>query len=133
MKKRVLVVDDENDILELISIILSDNDITVYKAKDGLSGLEIARKKKPDLILLDIMMPEIDGWEVLKILKIDDETRNIPVAMLTCKTEIKDKVLGIQEGAIDYITKPFLTDDIIKKVKNLLTKEGKEDSSDAIE
>ena len=123
MKKKILVVDDEKDILELVSLILSESDITVYKAEDGLSGLEIAREKNPDLILLDIMMPEIDGWEVLKRLKIDEETKDIPVAMLTCKTEIRDKVLGIQEGAVDYITKPFAPDDLITRVKEILTKE----------
>lgn len=122
MKKKVLIIDDEKDILELVSIILSESDISVYRAEDGLSGLEIAREEKPDLILLDIMMPEIDGWEVLKMLKVDEETKDIPVAMLTCKTETRDKVLGIQEGAIDYITKPFAPDDLLTKVEEILTK-----------
>ncbi|TES92349.1 MAG: response regulator [Candidatus Cloacimonadota bacterium] len=122
MKKKVLIIDDEKDILELVSIILSESDISVYRAEDGLSGLEIAREEKPDLILLDIMMPEIDGWEVLKMLKVDEETKDIPVAMLTCKTETRDKVLGIQEGAIDYITKPFAPDGLLTKVEEILTK-----------
>lgn len=122
MKKKVLIIDDEKDILELVSIILSESDISVYRAEDGLSGLEIAREEKPDLILLDIMMPEIDGWEVLKMLKIDEQTKDIPVAMLTCKTETRDKVLGIQEGAIDYITKPFAPDGLLTKVEEILTK-----------
>ena len=121
---RVLIIDDEKDILELVSIILSESDISVYRAEDSLSGLEIAREEKPDLILLDIMMPETDGWEVLKMLKIDEETKDIPVAMLTCKTETRDKVLGIQEGAIDYITKPFAPDDLLTKVEEILTKES---------
>ena len=122
MKKKVLIIDDEKDILELVSIILSESDISVYRAEDGLSGLEIAREEKPDLILLDIMMPEIDGWEVLKMLKVDEETKDIPVAMLTCKTETRDKVLGIQEGAIDYITKPFAPDGLLTKGEEILTK-----------
>lgn len=126
MKGKILVVDDEKDILELISIILSENEITVYKAQDGLSALEIAIKNKPDLILLDIMMPEIDGWEVLKMLKVDEETRDIPVAMLSCKSETRDKVLGIQEGAVDYITKPFAPDDLIIRVREILEKSKKE-------
>lgn len=124
MKKKVLIIDDEKDILELVSIILSESDISVYRAEDGLSGMEIAREEKPDLILLDIMMPEIDGWEVLKILKVDEETKDIPVAMLTCKTETRDKVLGIQEGAIDYITKPFAPDDLKTRINEILTKES---------
>jgi DNA-binding response OmpR family regulator len=123
MKKKILVVDDEKDILELVSIILSEGDIIVYKAEDGHSALEIAKEKKPDLILLDIMMPEIDGWEVLKILKKGKETKDIPVAMLTCKTEVRDKVLGIQEGAVDYITKPFAPDDLMSRVKEILGEE----------
>lgn len=128
MKKKILIVDDEKDILELVSIMLSDKgDIVVYKAENGLNALEIARKEKPDLILLDIMMPEIDGWEVLKMLKIDEVTKDIPVVMLTCKTETRDKVIGIQEGAVDYITKPFAPDDLITKVGEILKKEGEED------
>ncbi len=123
MKKKILVVDDEKDILELVSIILSEGDITVYKAEDGRNALEIAKEKKPDLILLDIMMPEIDGWEVLKMLKKEKETKDIPVAMLTCKTEVRDKVLGIQEGAVDYITKPFAPDDLMSRVKEILVEE----------
>lgn len=120
MKKKVLVVDDEEDILELLSIILEESNIKVLKARDGLGALEIARKEKPDLVLLDIMMPEIDGWEVLKMLKIDEETREIPVAMLSCKKETRDKVIGIQEGAIDYITKPFVPDELSKRVNEIL-------------
>ena len=123
MKKKILVVDDEKDILELVSIILSEGDITVYKAEDGRSALEIAKEKKPDLILLDIMMPEIDGWEVLRMLKKEKETKDIPVAMLTCKIEVRDKVLGIQEGAVDYITKPFAPDDLMSRVKEILLEE----------
>ncbi|MCK4233742.1 response regulator, partial [candidate division WOR-3 bacterium] len=75
---------------------------------------------------LDIMMPEIDGWEVLKMLKVDEETRDIPVAMLSCKSETRDKVLGIQEGAVDYITKPFAPDDLIIRVREILEKSKKE-------
>ncbi len=123
MQSKILVVDDEKDILELVSLILSEGGIEVFQAQDGLSALEIARKEKPDLILLDIMMPEIDGWEVLKILKIEEETKNIPVAMLTCKTETRDKVLGIQEGAIDYITKPFAPEDLLVRVQDMLAKQ----------
>ncbi|TET21591.1 MAG: response regulator [Candidatus Cloacimonadota bacterium] len=124
MSAKILVVDDEKDILELVSIILAEEHITVLKAQDGLTALELARKDKPDLILLDIMMPEIDGWEVLKILKIEEETKDIPVAMLTCKTETRDKVLGIQEGAADYITKPFAPEDLIMRVRDILSKKG---------
>jgi DNA-binding response OmpR family regulator len=127
MKWKILIVDDEKDILELVSIILTENDMIVFKAKDGLTALEIANKEKPDLILLDIMMPEIDGWEVLKMLKIDEGTRNIPVAMLSCKSETRDKVLGIQEGAIDYITKPFAPEDLAMRVREILEKRKKED------
>jgi DNA-binding response OmpR family regulator len=123
MKSKILIVDDEKDILELVSLILSGEGLQVFQAQDGLSALEIARKEKPDLVLLDIMMPEIDGWEVLKILKIEEETKDIPVAMLTCKTETRDKVLGIQEGAVDYITKPFAPEDLLVRVQDILAKQ----------
>ncbi len=123
MNAKILVVDDEKDILELVSLILTEEGLQVFTAQDGLGALEIARKEKPDLILLDIMMPEIDGWEVLKILKIEEETKNIPVAMLTCKTETRDKVLGIQEGAVDYITKPFAPEDLLLRVQDMLGKQ----------
>ncbi|OQX56163.1 MAG: hypothetical protein B5M53_02890 [Candidatus Cloacimonas sp. 4484_209] len=124
--KKILVVDDEQDILELISIILSEKDTVVYKAKDGLTAIDIARKEKPDLILLDVMMPEMDGWEVLKILKIDEIAKDIPVVILTCKTETKDKVLGIQEGAVDYITKPFDPDYLHRRINEIIKENRKE-------
>lgn len=125
--KKVLIIDDEKDILELISIILSEEGIEVHKAEGGMVGLIMAREVKPDLILLDIMMPEIDGWEVLKMLKIDDDTKTIPVAMLTCKTETRDKVFGIQEGAVDYITKPFAPEDLLSRVDAILSQGNGED------
>ena len=106
-EKKILVIDDDQDILKLIKIILENEGYEVKTAPTGEEGIKYAIQDMPDLILLDIMMPIMDGWEILKMLHTDEGTRKIPVAMLTCKTDVKNKLIGLQEGAIDYITKPF--------------------------
>lgn len=117
--KKVLIIDDDDDIISLIKIILEDENYTVLGASTGEDGIKKAIKYKPDLILLDIMMPVMDGWEILKMLRMEDNTRKIPVAMLTCKTDVKDKLTGLQEGAIDYITKPFSPEELIARIGNI--------------
>src|SRR5689334_5908300 len=106
-KKRVLVVDDERDLLDLITYNLGRNGYTVLPAFDGLSALEIARREIPDLILLDLMMPGLDGTEVARRLKADSRTAAIPIIMLTARGEETDVVVGLTLGADDYVTKPF--------------------------
>ena len=86
-------------------------------AASGHDALTRAQLEKPDLVLLDIMMPQMDGWEVLKLLRIDDETASIPVAMLSARTEARDRVQGLQEGAIDYICKPFSLQELLAKIE----------------
>ena len=78
-----------------------------------------AQLQRPDLVLLDIMMPQMDGWEVLKLLRIDEETAGIPVAMLSARTEAKDRVQGLQEGAVDYICKPFSLQELLTKIESI--------------
>jgi DNA-binding response OmpR family regulator len=116
MKKKILVVDDEDDILQFLELVLREKGYDVVTAASGQEALTRAQIEKPDLVLLDIMMPQMDGWEVLKLLRVDDETADIPVAMLSARTEAKDRVQGLQEGAVDYICKPFALQDLLDKI-----------------
>ena len=117
MKKKILVVDDEDDILQFLELVLTEKGYSVVTASGGHEALTRAQLERPDLVLLDIMMPQMDGWEVLKLLRIDDETARIPVAMLSARTEAKDRVQGLQEGAIDYIGKPFSLQELLSKIE----------------
>jgi DNA-binding response OmpR family regulator len=115
--KKILVVDDEDDILHFLEMVLREKGYQVTTASGGHEALTRAQIDKPDLMLLDIMMPQMDGWEVLKLLRVDEDTRRIPVAMLSARTEAKDRVQGLQEGAIDYICKPFSLTELIGKIE----------------
>jgi len=115
--KKILVVDDEEDIVHFLELVLGEKGYEVVTARSGHEALTRAQLARPDLVLLDIMMPQMDGWEVLKLLRIDDATANVPVAMLSARTEAKDRVQGLQEGAVDYICKPFLLQDLLGKVE----------------
>jgi DNA-binding response OmpR family regulator len=115
-KKKILVVDDEDDILQFLELVLREKGYDVVTAAGGQDALTRAQIEKPDLVLLDIMMPQMDGWEVLKLLRVDEETAHIPVAMLSARTEAKDRVQGLQEGAVDYICKPFALQELLDKI-----------------
>ncbi len=117
---RILVVDDEPDILNLLDYNLRKAGFKVLSAKDGPEAIDTARLKRPDLILLDIMLPDMEGTEVLKRLKTFDSTRHIPVIMLTAKGEEVDKIIGFELGAEDYITKPFSPRELILRVRAVL-------------
>jgi DNA-binding response OmpR family regulator len=119
MKKKILVVDDEDDILQFLELVLREKGYDVVTAASGQEALTRAQIEKPDLVLLDIMMPQMDGWEVLKLLRVDDETADIPVAMLSARTEAKDRVQGLQEGAVDYICKPFALQELLEKISTI--------------
>ena len=114
--KKVLVVDNEQDVIEVLRLVLGKHGYRVLAATSGMDALTQAQSELPDLILLDIMMQQMDGWEVLKLLKLDERTSAIPVVMLSARVEPKDKVRGLQEGAIDYVTKPFAVREIVEKV-----------------
>lgn len=118
--KRILVVDDEEDILNLLSYNLNKAGYDVLTAKDGPEALELAVKELPGLILLDIMLPNMEGTEVLKRLKADPSTLNVPVIMLTAKGEEIDRIVGFELGADDYITKPFSPRELILRVKAII-------------
>ncbi|MBI5587771.1 MAG: response regulator [Deltaproteobacteria bacterium] len=117
---RILVVDDETDILNLLDYNLKKAGFKVLLAKDGPEAIETAKARKPDLILLDIMLPNMEGTEVLKRLKNFEATRLIPVIMLTAKGEEVDKIIGFELGAEDYITKPFSPRELILRVRAVL-------------
>jgi DNA-binding response OmpR family regulator len=117
MRKKILVVDDEDDILNFLELVLGEKGFDVITASGGQEALTRAQLEHPDLVLLDIMMPQMDGWEVLKLLRVDEETAEIPVAMLSARTEARDRVQGLQEGAIDYICKPFSLQELLGKIE----------------
>ena len=104
---RVLVVDDEDDIRELCRVNLEFEGFEVFDAANGPTGLEQAARHQPDVIFLDLMMPEMDGWEVLRRLKEDDGTSQIPVVLLTARSGEDDQMRGWQEGILEYVSKPF--------------------------
>ncbi len=125
--RTILIVDDEKDILDLVKYNLQKEGYAVLTARSGKEALELARRQ-PDLILLDIMMPEYDGFEVLKRLKKDERTGRIPVVFLTAKGGDVDEVLGLELGAEDYIVKPISIPKLTARVKNVLRKRDEGDT-----
>ena len=116
-RERILVVEDEENILEAIKYSLTSEGFDVYGAEDGEKGLEMARELVPDLVLLDVMLPKIDGFEVCRMLRKD---MDLPVFMLSAKAEEIDRVVGLEIGADDYITKPFSMRELVVRVRNSL-------------
>jgi len=126
--ERILVVDDEEDILELVKFNLSKEGYGVTCAATGEKAVETARAELPDLVVLDLMLPGMDGLEVAKFLKNDPETRNIPIVMLTAKGEESDVVTGLELGGDDYVTKPFSPKILLARVKAVLRRKVTETS-----
>ena len=120
MKKKILVIEDEPHISRLVAFILEKNGFEVLQAFVGQEGLEMAKREKPHLIILDVMMPNMDGFEVARILTSTKETKNIPIIMLSSAAQFKDKMKGIESGAVDYITKPFDKEELIAKVRGYI-------------
>jgi DNA-binding response OmpR family regulator len=123
MATRVLVIDDESPIRLLCRVNLEAEGMEVLEAADGPSGLEKARAEHPDVILLDVMMPGLDGWRVAEELLDDERTSAIPIIFLTARAELRDRARGIDLGGVDYVTKPFnpvelapLVDDLLDRV-----------------
>ena len=125
---KILIIDDEQDILDLLSYNLEKEGYSVSTADDGLKGKELAEKGAPDLILLDLMLPGMDGLELCKSIRNNPKTASIPVIMLTAKSEEVDKVIGLEIGADDYVTKPFSVREINARVKALLRRTGKKET-----
>ncbi|SHF24060.1 two-component system, OmpR family, alkaline phosphatase synthesis response regulator PhoP [Desulfofundulus australicus DSM 11792] len=123
---KILVVDDEEHILELIRFNLEKEGYQVVTATDGNTAVEIARSQRPDLILLDVMLPEQDGLAVCRILQQEAATRRIPVIMISARGDELDKVLGLEMGADDYVTKPFSPRELVARVKARLRRSGED-------
>ena len=129
-KERILVVDDEEDILELVRFNLAREGYPVICTTSGEETLRIARKEHPDLIVLDLMLPGIDGLDVAKILKTDPQTKDILIVMLTAKGEEPDIVTGLELGADDYVNKPFSPRILVARVRAVLRRKVKEEPTD---
>jgi DNA-binding response OmpR family regulator len=124
-KTRVLVVDDEAPIRLLCRVNLEAEGMEVLEAADGVSGFETARSERPDVVLLDVMMPGLDGWQVAERLIDDEVTKHIPLIFLTARAELRDRARGLELGGVDYITKPFNPFDLAAVVTDMLERVGR--------
>jgi two-component system phosphate regulon response regulator PhoB len=131
-QETILIVEDEQDILDLVGYNLEQEGFEILKATDGSTALNLAQKKHPDLIILDLMLPKLSGIEVCKILKKDEKRASVPIIMLTAKTDEIDRVLGFELGADDYVTKPFSPRELVLRVKAVLKRMKEKEVSDLI-
>ena len=123
--KRVVCIEDEPEMIDLVRLILGRRGFDVVGANGGLEGLEVVQREKPDLVLLDLMMPDMDGWEVYQRIKSDEALSDIPVVVVTAKAQSIDKVLGLHIAKVDdYITKPFGPQELLESVEKILGPEG---------
>ena len=122
--KKILVAEDEDDVLALICNALKNAGLLPIRAANGRAALDLARREKPALIILDLMLPELHGLEVCKALKADGATKGIPIVMLTAKAEEIDRIVGLELGAEDYVTKPFSPRELVLRVQGLLRRAG---------
>ena len=121
IKRKVVCVEDEPEIIDLIRLILGRKGFDLTGATGGLEGLDAIRRVKPDLVLLDLMMPDMDGWEVYQQMKADPELKNIPVIVVTAKAQSIDKILGLHIAKVDdYVTKPFGPQELLQSVERVL-------------
>ena len=121
--KKILIVDDEQDIVESLKFVLETSDYTCYCAYNGEDGLRLAKELVPDLIILDVMMPKINGYKISRLLKFDKKYKDIPILMVTARTQEEDKLIGEETGADEYITKPFEMEDVVNRVNKYLRKD----------
>ena len=122
--KTILIVDDEPDLVEIIRFPLEIEGYRVLVSQNGEDGLNQARREMPHLILLDVMLPKLDGYKVCRLLKFDEKYKHIPILMLTAKVQEKDKAMGREAGVNEYIGKPFDIDELVQKVKSYLDERG---------
>ena len=120
MPSKVLIVEDDPDIIDILSYNLKQADLKVTSVPDGSSALAEVKRRLPDLILLDLMLPKVDGLEVCRLLKSDPETKNVPIIMITAKGEEVDRIVGLELGADDYIIKPFSPREVVLRVRSVL-------------
>ncbi|HEX4823241.1 MAG TPA: response regulator [Candidatus Polarisedimenticolaceae bacterium] len=121
MSGRILVVDDQDDIRETARAVLASAGYEVVAAPSGREALRLARSEPFDLMLLDINMPDLDGWATLRLVRADEALESLRVAMFSVKGEVRDKVASLQDGAVDYITKPFGIDELVARVARILS------------
>ncbi len=120
-KMRVVCIEDEPEMIDLVRLILSRKGFEVIGADGGVEGLQTVKREKPDLVLLDLMMPDMDGWEVYQQIKADEDLRGIPIVVVTAKAQSIDKVLGLHIAKVDdYITKPFGPQELLESVEKIL-------------
>ncbi len=129
MQYKILIVDDDENICELLRLYLEKDGFNTVVANDGLKAVEYAAKYSPDLILLDIMLPSLDGWQVCREIRKTSET---PIIMLTAKGETFDKILGLELGADDYVSKPFDTKEVIARIKAVLRRSNDNDKQNQV-
>ena len=118
--KKILIVDDEQDIVETLKFMLEAQGYECFCAYDGENGLNMAKEIMPDLMILDVMMPKINGYKISRLLKYDNKYKDIPIIMVTARSQEDDKLLGQETGVNEYITKPFELDEVIAKVNEYL-------------
>ncbi len=128
-KHKVLVVDDEENIIEFIKLGLRYEGFQVESASDGEQGVTLAQRINPDLVILDVMMPGIDGLEVCRRLRNNPTTKDVPILMLTAKDEVSDRIAGLRTGADDYLTKPFNFDELLERIKAILRRQHRSQST----
>jgi len=120
--KRVIYFEDESDMVELVRIILGREGYAVEGVPEGKVGLQAIKEELPDIILLDLMMPDMDGWEIFRQIKNDEATMNIPIIVITAKAQTVDKVLGLEIAKVDdYISKPFRPHELVERVEKVLS------------
>lgn len=123
--KKLAYIEDEGEMIDLVRLILGRRGFTVLGATGGREGLDLVRKELPDLVLLDLMMPDMDGWDVYHQIKSDELTRNIPVIVITAKAQNIDKILGLRIAKVeDYISKPFSPQELLERVEQVLAKQA---------
>ncbi len=124
-KPTILCIEDEEEMIELITLILTRHNYNVVGALGGQAGLDGVRKLKPDLVLLDLMMPEIDGWELLQRVRVDPKLQQIPVIVVTARASEIDRIFGLQVAGVEgYITKPFGPEELVQSVRRVLQARG---------
>lgn len=128
-KGKILIIEDDRDIVEMVEYNLKEQGYDVISALNGEDGINLANRERPSLVILDLMLPLVDGFEVCKILKHKEQTARIPVIILSAKTQETDKIVGLELGADDYVTKPFSPRELIARVKAILRR-GRQQPSD---
>lgn len=127
--RQVVYIEDRQEMIDLVRLILHRKGFEIIGATMGSEGIDLIHQHTPDLILLDLMMPDMDGWEVYQRIKADERTQNIPVIVITAKAQTIDKVLGLHIAKVDdYISKPFNPQELIESIENVLSKRGETES-----